>query len=84
MLVIKNEENGTWSVSARRCPVCGEIHHVLLTSAEQVDAVERWADGEGYIQDICPFLSADDREVLISGTSAECWNTLFGGADEDE
>ena len=27
---------------------------------------------------------ADEREVLISGTGAECWDTLFGGDDEDE
>lgn len=27
---------------------------------------------------------ADEREVLISGTGAECWDTLFGSDDEDE
>jgi len=74
----------TWGASTKPCPVCGKFHYVLLKSAEQVDAVERWADGEGHIQDLCPFLNADEREVLISGTGAECWDTLFGGDDEDE
>lgn len=86
--IIKNKVDGvwdgTWGASTKPCPVCGKFHHVLLKSAEQVEALHRWADGEGYIQDLCPFLNADEREVLISGTGAECWNTLFGGDDEDE
>lgn len=86
--IIKNKVDGvwdgTWGASTKPCPVCGKFHHVLLKSAEQVEALHRWADGEGYIQDLCPSLNADEREVLISGTGAECWDTLFGGDDEDE
>ena len=85
--IIKNKVgvwDGTWGASTKPCPVCGKFHRVVLKSAEQVKALHRWADGEGYIQDLCPFLNADEREVLISGTGANCWDTLFGGDDEDE
>lgn len=31
-----------------------------------------------HIQDACPQMSPDDREFLISGTSPEGWQQLFG------
>jgi hypothetical protein len=38
----------------------------------------------GFIQDAFPSLSADDREFLISGTTPEEWDDLFGDIEEDE
>jgi hypothetical protein len=35
-----------------------------------------------YIQAAFPKLSADDREFLISGTSPEGWDQLFGKEEE--
>lgn len=37
-----------------------------------------------HIQDAAPSLSDDDREFLISGTSAEGWDQLFGEDDDEE
>jgi hypothetical protein len=37
-----------------------------------------------HIQDVFPHLSADDREFLISGTTPEEWDELFGDIEEDE
>jgi hypothetical protein len=47
---------------------------------EQLDA---WAAG-ACIQDVAPHLSATDREFIISGTTQEEWDALFGGEDECE
>lgn len=38
----------------------------------------------GYVQDCFPYLTKGEREFLISGTSDEGWNVLFGSPDLDE
>jgi hypothetical protein len=38
---------------------------------------KRWENGE-MIQDVCPNLSKDDREFLISGSTKEEWEQFFG------
>jgi hypothetical protein len=40
------------------------------------EAVERWQSGD-YIQDALPMLSADERELLISGICGHCFDTMF-------
>lgn len=40
-----------------------------------------WEDG-AIIQKIAPHLSADDREFIISGCTAEEWDDLFAGDEE--
>lgn len=53
----------------------GKIHHQEIDiSPEQW---KRWKAGE-LIQDVCPHLSADDREFLISGATKEEWDRFFG------
>lgn len=42
----------------------------------------QWATGNALIQKALPSVSKDDREFLISGTSPEGWNAMFG-EDED-
>ena len=44
-----------------------------------------WKDG-AFVQDAFPYLSAEVREMLISGICPSCWNNMFGGGfiDEDE
>ena len=41
-----------------------------------------WIGGK-YIQDAMPYLSAEQREFLISGTSPDGWAQTFGEEDED-
>lgn len=43
-----------------------------------------WKDGKGYIQDLLPYLSAAQRELLISNTCDDCWGGLFGWDDEED
>jgi len=42
--------------------------------------IDSWVRGE-LIQRAMPQLSADDREYIITGASAEEWDRLFGEED---
>lgn len=56
------------------CPNC--MKQFVLTVPEQ--AYKAWARKEAHIQDAMPMLSADERELLLSGLCPKCWNKLFG------
>ena len=40
----------------------------------------RWQNGS-LIQDAMPYLSADERELLISGTCGTCFDKMFGSEE---
>ena len=58
------------------CPFCGQTHEVLVYE----DDFFAWQGGK-CAQDAFPYLSADDREMLISGICPKCWDSMF---DEEE
>ena len=60
------------------CPLCGKAHEVEVNEMDYLD----WQDGMP-AQDAFPYLSAEDRELLISGICPTCWDSVFG-ADPDE
>ncbi len=65
------------------CKHCGIVYTIL---ADRED-VKKWVAGEGYIQDLLAYLSAGERELLMSGTCDNCWKNMFGedfDVDEDE
>lgn len=53
-----------------------------ITREREIDITEdqltRWAGGE-LIQKVCPYLSADDREFLMTGVTPEEWDQAFKG-----
>lgn len=55
------------------CRLCGKVYIVTVEKEDY----EKYKSGEGYIQDIFPYLSAADRELLISRTCDECWHEIF-------
>jgi len=61
-------------VETPKCVRCG--NRGLLKDVDY-DRLERWLAGE-YIQDALPMLTADERELLISGTHAHCWQAMWG------
>jgi hypothetical protein len=65
--------NGTVSANCRWC----NGHYILAVCAEDV---KRWRDGE-LIQNAMPYLSADERELLISGTCGTCFDKMFGSEE---
>jgi hypothetical protein len=62
-----------------QCPFCGKAHEVLVNEEDYLD----WEDGE-LAQNAFPYLSADEREMLISGICPSCWRGMFGGEDEED
>ena len=61
------------------CPFCGKAHEIAVNEMDYLD----WQDGK-LAQDAFPYLSASDREMLISGIDEDCWNGMFGTGEEEE
>jgi hypothetical protein len=53
------------------CPGCGQTNRVPMTP----DSFSAWQLGD-HIQDAAPYLTADEREQLISGMCPQCWNRM--------
>ncbi len=62
-----------------RCPMCGKVHTVTVNKTD----FERWQSGVS-IQSAFPYLSANEREILISGTCPKCWDSMFSFGEEEE
>lgn len=60
------------------CPFCGHANEVAVNEEDYWD----WQDG-ALVQDAFPYLSADEREMLISGICPTCWEKTFGGDEND-
>ena len=67
------------AVKTKPCCVCDKYEVWSLDR----NAVTRWQEGET-IQSAFPDMSAGDREILISGTHAACWDKLFPGEEESD
>jgi hypothetical protein len=39
---------------------------------------ESWSSGAAFIQDVMPYLLPWERELMISATCDECWQSMFG------
>jgi hypothetical protein len=63
----------------KRSVLTGKEHTLEIDITEE--QWKRWKAGE-MIQNVCPHLSKDDREYLISGATKEEWANTFGG-DQD-
>ena len=61
------------------CPFCGHAHGVFVNEADYWD----WQDG-ALAQDAFPYLSANEREMLISGICPTCWDKMFPTEEEEE
>ena len=55
-----------------RCPFCGRANEVAVNEEDYFD----WDDGV-LAQVAFPYLSADEREMLISGICPTCWARMF-------
>lgn len=56
------------------CPFCGETHIVVVDTIDYI----AWENGNVLAQNAFPYLSADEREMLISGICSQCWEKTFG------
>lgn len=62
------------------CSHCSCTYDLLVNPEDVIS----WQAGSGYIQDLMPYLTAAERELLISGTCDNCWTNMFGSDEEDE
>jgi hypothetical protein len=62
------------------CPFCGRVNEVDVYEEDLV----AWVNGDKLVQDAFPYLSADEREMLISGICPTCWDSMFGSVEEDD
>ena len=61
-----------------RCPFCGKEHSVEVKLADY----EKYESGE-LAQAAFPYLSATEREQIISGICPTCQDNIFGGEEEE-
>ena len=57
-----------------RCPFCGQATEVEVKEDDYI----RYTKGEA-VQYAFPYLSADEREILITGICYTCQARVFGG-----
>ena len=62
-----------------RCPFCGRANEVEVNEMDYLD----WDDGVS-AQVAFPYLSAAEREMLISGICPTCWARTFGESEDAE
>jgi hypothetical protein len=60
------------------CPHCMQVTSVTVDR----EGYDRWKAGE-LIQRALPNLSADEREMLMTGICPNCWDKIFP-PDDDE
>ena len=61
----------------KECPRCKKLTVLELPK----EGVLNWEKGM-YVQDAFPELSSSDREILISGFCASCWDEMFLDSDD--
>jgi hypothetical protein len=62
-----------------QCRMCQQ-YRVILVAENDFTA---WRDGK-FVQDAFPYLSKEDRELLVSQTCNECWYEMFGDCCKQE
>jgi hypothetical protein len=62
----------------RPCPMCGKASTLKLP----VKRIQAWVDGE-LIQNAFPYLTADERELMITGIDADCYARIAAYGDSD-
>jgi hypothetical protein len=71
MVAINKDVSDT--VMAVRCRECSAKHVIFVKMHDYIE----WKNGAGFIQDLMPYLSEGDRELLISGTCSQCFDSMF-------
>lgn len=65
----------------RRSPLTGEMNELDLDITQE--QIERYNQGE-FVQIAFPHLTADQREFILTGYTADDWKTMFPPEPEEE
>lgn len=83
ILRVEQAEDGkSLVVHTPTCIECGKPGTVIIPE-KMKEKFFAWANGDGFIQNQLPYLSSDDREMLLSGIHGECWHKLNAGFDDE-
>lgn len=63
-----------------RCNYCKRVYVISCNRDDLYD----WLSGYSHIQDILNYLTAGERELLLSGTCGECFDKMFPPLDNGE
>lgn len=55
------------------CPICGKATFISVKMEDYIN----WTENDYLIQDAFPYLSAEERECLITGICPTCWEKMF-------
>lgn len=55
------------------CPKCKHYHSVYVERNDYWS----WIRRKGSIQTIFSYLTAPEREIILTGTCPSCWNEIF-------
>lgn len=64
-------------ITTPQCTFCEEESTIKVP----VKGWQAWSSG-ALIQQAFPEMGADERELVLTGTHAECWEKIFGEADD--
>jgi hypothetical protein len=57
-----------------KCVYCNKVYRVKGIKSSDYHS---WKKELGLIEDLMPYLSSADRELLLSSTCDECWKSLY-------
>jgi hypothetical protein len=60
-----------------RCESCSNLYTMMYNREDMTD----WLSGSLFIQDAMPYLSDNERELLLSGICGECFEKFFPSID---
>lgn len=60
------------------CLCCKTKHTILVPTA----GYKKWASGQAKIQHAMPMLTADERELLMSGICGRCFDKIFEDCED--
>lgn len=66
-----------------QCIVCQELSYIELETVAEARALVVWRQGTP-VQVAFPFLSSEDREMLITGTHPQCWEDTIRDYDAQQ
>ena len=62
------------------CAHCGQLFIINVNKKD----FNKYINHEKYIQDALPYLTAGERELILSKTCNDCYNKMFELEDDDE
>ena len=74
-MIAFNQRTDTFYI---KCKLCDKEYAIILDERD----FDAWQNGDGYIQNVLGYLTAAERELLISQTCDDCWKKLYGEDDE--